>query len=222
LQHPGFCRIPTYTRHCAVINIRWQTSKRAKVELFLSRILPFQYSNIHFSLLQHASNFKLKVAMWNKDQEHLFQNNLFLLLLYFLMVKNNFSFGFFIALTIASPFKWGRLELVLRLNVIQNSLRTQHLDRSLTYVRFSIHSTTCHTTIAAKICGSYWNLMKSYGCQRWTQTTVTFTAQINTAYSAIGPVCRIKFLFKVSPATYTHAGTWNNLHVVVTTLSNIM
>jgi hypothetical protein len=48
--------------------------------------------------------------------------------------------------------------------------------------------------------------------------TVTFIAQISTVYSAMGCLCRINFLLKVGHVTCTHAGTWNNRYIVVTTL----
>ena len=124
--------------------------------------------------------------------------------------KKNLLLISFMVLTISSPLKWGTLDLFLCSNVTHHSIGNKHHDRTLTYARFSIHITTCHTTdlkllpIFAAHVHIWWNVLTAnYGHR------VKFTAQMKKMNSK-KDVCMWKsFLFKGSEETKFY--TWNYL-----------
>ena len=167
--------------------------QKNRIRNFLSRFLPFLYSNIHFRKMEHELNlsFKLNYMKWEPRLCVCFKILFFFVFLvlgskiYFLLIS-------FIVLTIASPLNWGSLDLSFFSNITHHSIGNKHRDRTLTYVPFSIHNTSCHTTLFRK-CFQNLRLLFTLHDKLWLPIAdtqrVKFITQIKTVRSAIKCAC---------------------------------
>ena len=90
------------------------------------------------------------------------------------------------ALAVASPLKWGTLDLFLSVNVTHHCIGNKHHDRTLIYVLFSIHSTACHTTVL-KLCQYLLVIFRvdKLCVPKLDTDRVKFIAQIKAVHSTI-------------------------------------
>jgi hypothetical protein len=157
--------------------------------------------------------FHLKWPMWNKQQDNLCLSGCsFFVASSMLGSKNYVLVVYFIVFSIASPLKWGKLDQFLSSNVTHHSIGTKPHDRTLIYVRFSIHSTACHTTVL-KVLPTFavhihiWWQVITAKCEHtdsYISSTDKDSAQCNRMC-----VCGIHlWLWEVTWLNYTPAGTY--------------
>jgi len=113
---------------------------------------PFEIS--YFSVLQYTFqptatyiNFSFKFIHLNWGSNICMSFKLLFFVDIITLVKKYLLLISFMALTVESLLKWGTLDLYLSSNVTHHSTGNKHHDRTLTYFRFSIHSTACHTAV---------------------------------------------------------------------------
>ena len=82
-QHPGFCTNPTYTGHCAIINIIKRSLKTAEFEISFPSFLPFLILEYTFQSILTC----FKIFTWSEHYE-IRTNAMYALLLQCLVAKN--------------------------------------------------------------------------------------------------------------------------------------